>query len=198
MSFHMKKLLLACCFTFLASHISLFAQEEGAKLSLGLSYYGNNAWNSGLNTSLEYLRLQEDDETQGGKVLIWQRLFSGNLGFYHDPGSYTALFSQVGIIRRKIFPNGFYRTFGVSPLGIYRTMLPVTYEVDDNGEVREVVAPGRFYFAPDIYLGIGKRPAGKEGMSVFLNGHLTVLLPYNTHILPLLNLEFGIRFPLMK
>lgn len=165
--------------------IPLFAQAPLFLQSLqpNLSYYGNNLWNPGLKVGLEKA-ISPDNS--------W--LLISDLGFYRDPGTQLGLFHSYGIVKRKTGAKGFHVQLGLSPLSVYRSFLSETYEVSGNGVVEQVRLPGRTYVAPVIHGGIGSRWEKKPIEGWFMNLHGMILMPYNTFILPLINVEVGLRF----
>jgi hypothetical protein len=133
------------------------------------------------------------------KVKTREFLLRGDLGFYWDPGSHVGLFTTYGIGYRKTGTKGFQFNLGANPLGYYRSFLPETYEVNDNGDVEKVFLPGRSYYAPSFTLGLGKKmkPDGFLGNTFsawYLNLNTILLYKYNANSLPLVFVEFGFMF----
>ncbi|MEM7367479.1 MAG: hypothetical protein AAF587_02690 [Bacteroidota bacterium] len=165
--------------------LPVFAQPPVFLQSLHphLSYYGNNLWNPGLKVGLE--KAISQDKT-------W--VLNSDLGFFHDPGTQLGLFHSYGILKRRTGSKGFHAQLGISPLSVYRSFLSETYEVSSSGAVERVRLPGRTYLAPVLTGGIGSRWQKPPIEAWFLNLHGMILMPYNTFILPLLNVEVGLRF----
>jgi len=184
---------------------STIVRESGSPKSkhyFNVSYYGNNLWNPGLKFGAGILLHQKGKDVmkhtkKKGDVLKHkehQFFLTGDIGFYWEPKHFTALFSYFGVSYRKTNTKGFNYNFGLSPLSVYRSFLVQTYEVDDAGNVSEVSFPGRFYYAPTLIAGIGKKKEGKFFTGWFLNANFMTLVKYNANMLPLLHIEFGFRF----
>jgi hypothetical protein len=195
----MKKILLL----FMFFPILLVAQEaqqkpSGLDIKFNASYYGNNLWNPGLKVGAAYIFKEThwDGESKKGKEKhkMHQFMINGDLGFFWDPKDFTAVFTYFGVTYRKTNTKGFNYNFGLSPAALYRSFLPETWEVDDEGNVSEVVLPGRFYYAPTLIAGIGKKMNGKTFSAWFMNLNIMTLVKYNANMVPLLNVEFGYRF----
>ncbi len=206
--YNKKRILLIGLLVFIT--ISLSAQNDEKQslfneLDYGISYYGNNLWNPGLNFRAEYVfyekiktKVKQKKRGEKLKVRTHNFLLGGNVGFYWDPKSHVGAFNYYGITYRKTATKGFQYRVGLSPLAYYRSFLPETYEVDDNGNVKKLFLPGRNYYAPVFTLGVGKQRKEKYLNSWFLNLNVMVLMPYNTNILPLLYIEYGYTFNLKK
>jgi hypothetical protein len=196
----MKKLLLLVLFF----PMLLFAQEEqpepmGLNLRYNASYYGNNLWNPGLKVGAAYVFREThfDGKVKSGKEKhkMHQFMVTGDFGFFWDPKDFTAVFTYFGVTYRKTNTKGFNYNFGLSPAALYRSFLPETWEVDDEGSVSQVTLPGRFYYAPTLIMGIGKKmKEGKMFNAWFMNLNIMTLIKYNANMMPLLNFEFGYRF----
>jgi hypothetical protein len=181
---------------FALSYTSPLQAQESPQLTLNVGYWGNNIWNPGVKLGLEYARQVKSKSNRRGKEVLVQSFFSGDMGAYVDPGSHTGLLSQVGLHIRKWRPGKVYYSWGVSPVGVYRSFLPETYEVGDNGTVNRVTLPGRFYFAPGVHFSVGKQLKNRPGIGWFGGVDLMGLVPYNTYAMVLVNVQLGCRFEL--
>lgn len=161
-----------------------------------LSYFGNNLWNEGLNAGVEYPQLKITKNNKKGKQRTITKSRSANVNFYHDNGSHSALFITMGWSKRKVFPNRFNFTSSAEPIGLYRSFLPETYKVKDDGSIKKVFLPGRFYLAPSLSAGFGRVGKLRPENGWYARVNLTTLMPYNRSIMPLVNVEFGYHFKL--
>lgn len=177
----------------------VFSQNQlelpsGTKTNLTLAYFGNNLWNPGLKFGLEQCGKDsyKSVKRRGKDKIITKYWFlKGDIGGYWDPRSHVGLFANVGIGRRKLRPSGVFTHWGISPLGLYRSFYPETYEVLDDGTVQQISAAGRAYFSPVLTLGFGKPANRNVNRNWFFNFHVMGLNSYNGHWLPLLNIEYG-------
>jgi hypothetical protein len=188
-----------------AYNSSVFAQHQSTLSSplpaaLNISYHGNNLWNPGLNIGLEQSRALKQKVNRKQRTLIIETYFNADLGIFRDYSRQTPLFSHLGINKRRYRKDkgGFHYQFGFSPLGVYRSFLPETWEYTANGTVEKVTFPGRWYYAPVMSFGMGKFHQGKPGTGWFVEINITTLMPYNTYIMPLLNIKAGYRIPMKK
>ncbi len=174
----------------------LAAQPPVPKRSLDLAYFGNTIWNPGLSGGLEYTKNLKQKSGRKDDLLTLQNFYSVDLAFYTDPGSHSALLFQAGLNRRMLREKGPDLHFGFSPVGLSRTFLPESYELNADGEVVRVRLPGRLYFAPGLQLGTGNPLPGFPGADWFADINLTALMPYNTYVMFLVNLKLGLRISL--
>lgn len=175
------------------SSVSLYARENEKKLCYKISYYGNNLWNPGFNAGLEYPYSTKEITDRKERTDILQSAVSVDLAFYADPGSHAAILLHSGLKLKKITENALALYIGFSPLGIYRSFLPETYDVSDEWAVTRVNLPGRTYYAPNISFGIENRLSRPHLDACFLEMEATTLVPYNTYAMFLLNIKLGVR-----
>ncbi len=159
-----------------------------------MSYFGNNLWNEGFNFGIEKLRYQYPKENKRGKERTIVKSYSVNIGFYNDTGSHLGAFVVGGWEFRKIFGNRFNLTAALQPFGIYRSFLPETYKVKDNGEIKKVLLPGRMFLSPSVSAGFGRMGRWNPDNGWYTRLNIMTLLPYNRALLPLMNIEFGYHF----
>lgn len=197
----------AAIFTFACLPYNNFAtaQSPGAATdptpaTLNISYHGNNLWNPGLNAGIEqpWSVILRDNRRQ--KPLTIETYFNADLGYFRDYSRQTPFFTHLGINKRRYRRDkgGFHYQFGFSPVGIYRSFLPETWEYTVNGTVEKVFLPGRWYYAPVVSLGMGKLHKGQPGTGWFVEMNITTLIPYNTYVMPLLNIKAGYRVPMKR
>lgn len=207
----MKRIALLFLFL-LGISIITFCQEDKAKfldpnkIEFGGSYCGNNLWNPGLKFKMEYqwkefvktkLKVKKGEEIN--KTKKREILFQGDVGLYWDPRSHVGAYTTYGIQYRKTGNKKFQYSLGVNPLGYYRSFLPETYEVNENGEVSKVFLPGNSYYAPSFSLGMGREREAKASLKAwYLNLDLMILYKYNANFVPLVFLEYGYRFNIKK
>jgi hypothetical protein len=168
--------------------------------TLNLSYHGNNLWNPGLNAGIEQPWSVSQKADRKSRPVILEKYFNADLGFFRDYSRQTPFFSHLGINRRRYREDkgGFHFQFGFSPVGIYRSFLPETWEYKTDGTVEKVFLPGRWYYAPVVSMGLGRFHNNKPGTGWFVEMNITTLIPYNTYVMPLLNIKAGFRIPMKK
>ncbi|MEZ4825003.1 MAG: hypothetical protein R3C61_01735 [Bacteroidia bacterium] len=178
-------------------HTELQAQADST-VTFALGYYGNNLWNTGLSFDTDYIFRSVSYLDNKGRTRVKQRSAHVLLGGYSDPYNYDARFVQAGfryrVIKRQKSKGLVYPVLGVNPLGIYRSFLPSTYSVSPQGTISKVFIPGRWYYSPSVSAGLVKAKAIDNPTGFFARIHLMALVPYNTYILPLLNIEVGYQF----
>jgi hypothetical protein len=104
------------------------------------------------------------------------------------------VFITAGWFRKKFLKNRWNLSTSLEPIGLYRSFLPETYEVDDNGEVSKVTLPGRFYLSPSASAGIGRLSKENPDNGWFLRANINTLFPYNRVFMPLFNVDLGYHF----
>jgi len=178
----------------LISTQQVVGQEDGIHYTVG--YFGNNGWNPGLKLGVQCLKSSKLKEHKSGKERVIETSYGADLGCYKDPRSHLGVFLNGGLERRKIYENRVYMVSSLNPIGVFRSFLPATYQVDDSGDITKVSLAGRWYFAPAASWGIGRNSKKNPLRGWYTKAHLMLLMPYNTYILPLLNWELGYRFTL--
>ncbi|MEZ4849546.1 MAG: hypothetical protein R3B93_13190 [Bacteroidia bacterium] len=154
----MKRLLIVTCLFIQLLFITGKIQGQDSKsLLYSFSYYGNNLWNPGLKAGAEKIWKEKESTNKKGKTRYHQTTLNGNFSFYIDPASHTGVFTDVGLTYRKFYANDWFYSVGISPIGIYRSFLAQTYQVNTSGEIKKVTLPGRFYFSPSGSIGLGKK-----------------------------------------
>ena len=166
--------------------------SQGVTFSAG--YYGNYFINPGLIGGAEKPIQSKIKSKRNGKRIGYTYLIGNHAGGYWDPLSHVGLFGKSGLFIRKTNERNKQLTYGISPLSYFRSFLPETYEVDNNGNVEQVKLPGRGYYAPGFTIGFGKQKINKRFAAYQLNLHMLFLINYNHAFLPTLNIEFGYRF----
>jgi len=167
------------------------------------SYFGNNAWTPGLKLGATY-QLWEKVKTKTSKKgkekrKSFELLAAGNLGFYSHPKNHKGFFNNYDMLIKKTSTKG-WNCFAGTGMGIYRSVLPETYEVSESGEVSQVFLPGNWYFTSQILVGFGKDYLDSTAIinGWFLRNTNLFLFGYNTFTLPLLNLEAGVKINLHR
>jgi hypothetical protein len=165
-----------------------------------ISYHGNNLWNPGLNAGVEQLWSVSHKANKRSQPVVIEKFFNADFGFFRDYSRQTPFFTHVGINNRRYRENknSLHFQFGFSPVGIYRAFLPETWEYTVNGTVEKVLLPSRWYYAPAVSLGMGRFHRNQPGTGWFVEMNITTLMPYNTYVMPLLNIKAGYRIPLNK
>jgi len=209
----MKKIIVIL-FVLLGLYSHTYAQSDTTmqkgfqyeKLNFNASYYGETGWYPGLKIGAEYIILEKQKEKiktkkkkgEFTKTKTNQFIITGNLGYYWQPHNYGSFFTNAAILYRHTTNKGFQYNFGISPLGMNTFFFNETYEVSDEGEVKKVFLPARFFYAPSIIMGLGHTMKKKRLSAWYLNLHITGLLPYNNAVNILAALEFGFRFNIKK
>lgn len=177
----------------LLSGISM-AQDNSSNYTVNVGYFGNNLWNEGFRLGLEKPRDTYTKTNKSGKERTIVRSYSANLNLYHDSDSHTGVFITAGWSRKKHLNNRWNFSTSLEPIGLYRSFLPETYEVDDNGDVSRVSLPGRFYLSPSASAGFGRVSKENPDNGWYARANITTLFPYNRVFMPLFNIEFGYHF----
>jgi hypothetical protein len=191
----------------------LFAQHDSTNhgfklenLNFNASYYGETVWYPGLKVGAEYIISEKKKDIiktskkrgEFTKIKTNQIIITGNMGYYWQPHNYSSLFINSAILYRHIINKGFQYNFGISPLGMNTFFFNETYEVSEDGEVKKVSMPTRFFYSPSLIMGLGHTMKNERLSAWFLNLHVTGLLPYNNAVNLLAALEFGFRFNIEK
>jgi len=188
----MKVIPILLCLVLLSS-LSV-AQETSPEYIINIGYFGNNLWNEGFRLGVEKPRDTFTKTNKRGKERTIARSYSANFNLYHDTDSHTGVFITAGWSRKKFLKNRWNLSTSLEPIGLYRSFLPETYEVDDNGEVSKVMLPGRFYLSPSASAGIGRLSKENPDNGWYLRANVTTLFPYNRVFMPLFNVDLGYHF----
>ena len=197
-----------------SAYMQLFAQTDSIskqgfeleKLNFNVSYYGETGWYPGIKIGAEYILLEKQKEKiktkkkkgKFTKTKTNQFIITANLGYYWQPHNYGSFFTNSAILYRHTTNKGFQYNFGLSPLGVNAFFFNETYEVSDDGDVKKVFLPTRFFYAPSIIMGLGHTMKKKRLSAWYLNLHIISLMPYNNAVNALAVLEFGFRFNIKK
>ena len=166
---------------------------------LGAHYFGNNVWNKGLSLSANKLKSTDSVNCLFHKRQKWiEKNHQLTLGFYNDQDAYSALFVNVGFYKKRHRTKRWIYLTELKPIGLYRSFLPNTYEINEAGNVSKVTLPGRLYYAPSASLGLGRYTKKHPKNYWHADANMMVLLPYNTYVMPLVNLQIGYNFSLAK
>lgn len=163
-----------------------------------VGYFGDLISNNGINFGAEYrwkenVRIKEKRSRQ--KTIKRQLLLNGSLGYSTNFATQTqnGIFAYSGLILRRVNTKSRELFVELNPLGLYRSILPTTYEVVDD-DVTRVSFPGRSYYAPSLAIGIGRFQRAQKRSGWYLNLQHTLLINYNTGELPITSLHFGRKF----
>lgn len=163
-----------------------------------VSYAGNNAWNPGASFDSGFLLNSNQKTRKNGRTVLRQIYFLTRYGLYLDPGSHAAFYGQYGFSYRRTGPEGWFRSLEVLPVGSYRSFLPETWVVEEGEPPRRLALPGRTYFSPGINYHFGKHVPGDQEKGWFAGCGVTLLIPYNTYVMPVFTVEMGWRFSVRK
>jgi len=180
-------------FLMLGPAYSVIAQERmtAEESTYTISYAGNNLWNPGADLAFDRIIGNKESAASHRKntrSFIWR----GNAGFYIDPGSHGAVYTQFGLGLRKMKSKSSF-TFYLSPVGLYRSFLTESYSVEET-DVTRVFLPGNLYVAPSAGVDIGRSLNRGEGDELMVGIQMISLYPYNTYFMPLVNIRMGYRF----
>jgi TM2 domain-containing membrane protein YozV len=164
--------------------------------TFNIGYHGNNLWNPGINAGIEQTWSITQHTNKRQRSYTIEKFFNADVGFFRDYSRQTPFFTHVGMNRRRIRENKIHLQMGFSPVGIYRSFLPETWEYTVNGTVEKKFLPGRWYYAPVLSMGIGRFRNNQPGTGWFAEINITTLIPYNTYTMPLINVKAGYRIPL--
>jgi len=180
-----------------------------ANYSLTISYFGNMTFHPGVRGSLEkkwkvsHKHKLKSKKRKGEFTLSKSRelLPTAGIGFYVHPRHYGALFVDGGLkfrkSRSKSYKKSVKRWHIGTGMGIYRSFLPETYEVKDD-KIKKVFLAGRTYFYPYFEFGSERSWRKNPNHAYFVAVNTLFLMPYNTTVMPLLNLQIGYRFKFDK
>lgn len=184
----------------------LSAQDDNAsflaRTDFKAGYFGDVFSNNGINLGAEYLlreKVKIKEKKKGQKTTRLQLLLNSSLGYSTNFATQTqnGIFAYSGLTLRRVNNKKRELSLEFNPLGIYRSVLPDTYEVSGD-EVRKVTLPGRSYFAPSIAFGIGRFRRDTKRSGWYLNVQYTVLTDYNADALAIFSLHFGRKFNFNK
>ncbi len=163
-----------------------------------ISYAGNNAWNPGAAFDGGFLLKDKMKTRNSGKTVMRQFYLLSRYGLYLDPGSHAAFYGQYGFSYRRTGPEGWFRSVEVLPLGSYRSFLSETWTVEEGEPPGRLFLAGRTYFAPGVNVHLGKHQSTDKERGWFMGFGVTLLVPYNTYVMPVFTVEMGWRFSVRK
>lgn len=180
----MKRLLFRIVTLCLLAGGSVVSQAPLGAQTLSVGYAGNNGWNPGVQVGVKLLEEYSPPA-----------FFTCQMGAYWDPDSHVGVYLHAGIGYAMQLSEVSVLEWGVMPVGLYRSWLPQTFEVNDAGEVSVVSLPGNWYFSPSVSVRWARILRLMEG-EWYIGIKGMALTPYNTSFLPLLLLEAGVNVPL--
>lgn len=149
---------------------------------IDLGYTGNNLWNPGITAGYH--------KPFASGVLSWA--LKGQT--YWDPGSHGAVSGMIGLRWNKKRNDISGWNVGLFPLGVYRSFLPETWEVDGVGNLTRIRGAGNVYLNPSVDLRF-ERSVYEKNSSWYLGISGSLLLGYNTYLLPLFFVEASLTLP---
>jgi hypothetical protein len=185
---------------------ALSAQENNSekkyRYGLSVSYFGHNGIHPGLKIAAEYPVWFGNSERQKQRRLktIHRTLLVGaNIGFYNHNQNHTGLIFDVSYgyrkLSRKTFKfealinTGYLRTFNAGE----------TYEVQDDGSVKQIKSAGRNYGIIGLAIGLGQYfPTIKRPFAWHARPGLTFQGPYNTSFNLFFTFEVGVTYNFKK
>lgn len=160
-------------------------QTSGACLTaqtVDLGYAGNNLWNPGISAGYHKPFASVSISWAAKSIAYW------------DPDSHGAVSGMIGLRWNKKRNDISGWSLGLFPLGIYRSFLPETWEVDGAGNLTRIRGAGNLYLNPSADLRFERSVYGKNG-SWYVGMSGSLLMGYNTYLLPLMFIEAGITLP---
>lgn len=151
-----------------------------AAQKIQLAYAGNNLWNPGL-------RVGTSVPLNHNGLWFW----TGDFGGYLDPHSHRGAYLQAGIQKRVGGREKWRHYLTIQPLGLYRSWLSETWLVYSNGQVARVRGAGNWAYAPAAAWHLSRQTKSPQ-IRCFAGIRGMLLVPYNTHVLPLLMIEAGV------
>lgn len=200
------------CFILSFWGTGLMAQNNGLNFSevqFGLSYLHNGITNPGLQLHAEWVfhsrskTFQKENRRLGRHFQTSERQFAleGRLGTYWDPLTQWAAFNHYIFSYRFVYRKPGMKqpswaiALGLGP-GYFHSILPETYAVDDQGNVRKIGLAGRGYFSTILDFKFIRERPGKRLSAFFWGLNTFSLYNYNATLAPTNNLYFGFRFQL--
>jgi len=154
--------------------------------------------NPGLSLGTQYILKEKTNKasnkiTQKGFANLKKRtwLLHGQLGAYAHLYNHSVVFTNCEIRYQKTTKRG-RRYFAGLGIGLERSFLPETYQVNSDGLVDKVILPGHFYVGPVLSLGNHfKRKFFAAQNEFFIEMQIPFLIDYNNTVLPKINVAFG-------
>ncbi len=156
-----------------------------------VSYFGNNLWNPGLTLEYDHLASSYYKVSPKYKKQLINKNVLLKTGGFIDPGAYSLAFVNAGFSSQKMYQNRRWVSIKISPFGAARTFLPSTFLVNDDGIISNVTFSGRWYYAPSLDWQFGLFKGNSILNRIFLGTNFMLLFPYNTYVMPLLNIQIG-------
>lgn len=165
-----------------------------------IGYFGNIFSNDGINLGAEYLwkeKVRIKERRKGQKTIRRQLLLNGSMSYSTNFGTKTqnGIFVNSGLTLRRLNSKDRGLFVELNPLGLYRSVIPTTYEVVGD-EVKQVWFSGKAYYAPSVAIGIGRFPSSTKRFGWYLQLQQSIVTNYNAGFLPVDSLHFGIKFRL--
>jgi len=183
---------------FTVSVTSALGQIVFMPSNISVSYVGEMITNPGAKISLNYTLKHWRSISKDGRGLAkthiknYQLNFSG--GFFYHKRYQTALFFLPEFEYHSANRKG--RFWGVGAgLGYMRTLIPNTFEVNENGEVNSVNA-GHNYGLASIYLTFGRDfyIAKNKNWKYFIKPQYVMAIPGFPNITSYFLLELGVAY----
>jgi len=199
------KTAVALCLTVftISDSVAQTVDTSYSKITVSLSYYGNMLIKPGIKAGAAYVIIQKrcsrkNQRKSIANPIVKQLTVAGDMGFFWHPHSHLALFNYYTLNYRVVKASQrSIHTIGLGP-GVYRSVYPDTYKVDNRDNVKPISWAGRTYFAPVIVLGTGKLINHQWIQSWYFNTNIMVLFNYNSGFVPLLSFDIGLNFQFNK
>lgn len=175
-----------------------------SKLDYGVSFYSYYYLKPGFEFSVskniinkkKAVFIYKKNKTRNRVLSTWVSI---NNSYYFHPQNHNGVRIYSSIKRRVGFVNKLSFSYGFT-LGVLRTFLGETYEVTDEGEVKELKWHGRFYGTLGAVLDVSYPVSIKDKISFrpFLSVEMYSVFPYNNFISSNFSSQLGARFYITK
>ena len=168
------------------------------KYAISFAYFGHNAIHPGLKLEAEFpLWYNSREKQKKNRVKTKYRflMVGVNSGFYTHASNHTGMFFNITGGYRKISRKTFKFETLIQPGFLRAFNAGETYEVQDDGSVKEIARAGRNYAQFGVSVGIGQSFLPNEfPFAWHIRGGSNLQMPYNTSINIFFTLEAGITW----
>lgn len=171
---------------------SSYAQE------LKLSYFGETFTHYGAKGAYSTHIRSWEKVNRKDREVVRSLIFSPGLAVYRHPQNHVGIIVMPELGYKRQNSKGAFFDTGIS-LGLFRSFLEgKTYEVTNEGMLKQVHLAGRTAFMPSVFLGFGKDLSISRSVPIswFVRFHVLKQIPYNHSSLTRIALEAGVSRPL--
>ncbi|HBF89236.1 MAG TPA: hypothetical protein DDX39_11400 [Bacteroidales bacterium] len=182
-------------------------------LDIRIGYHGVVTFHPGIKVGVEYPLRRKIKEIprypilsrmdvmngKGSKTIRKELIASLNSGMFYHRQNHSGFFINFEAEKRRTGRKGKYRGFSFG-LGMLRTFLGPTYELDESDQFKKVFLPGRFYFMPSFSYTHGWNFMYKKTIPTAIFYKLTYFMytPYNNSANMNFAFELGLRVKMLK